>query len=53
MKSILLKRLELKNFMGIKELEIDFDKETNIVGRNSINIVSYLSFPEPSHLAYD
>lgn len=32
--NILLKKLSLKNFKGIKELTLDFDKITNITGEN-------------------
>lgn len=32
--NIMLKQLRLKNFKGIKNLEIDLDKETNIYGKN-------------------
>lgn len=54
MKKILLKRLELKNFMGIKEFEIDFEKETNIGGENEsgkttlVDAFNYLLFGKDS-----
>lgn len=32
--NILLKKLSLKNFKGVKELTLDFDKITNITGEN-------------------
>lgn len=35
MKNILIKRLIIKNFKGIKALEIDFEKITNIFGENA------------------
>ncbi|BCZ46968.1 AAA family ATPase [Clostridium gelidum] len=35
MKNILIKKLILKNFKGIKELVIDFEKITNILGENA------------------
>jgi len=34
MKTIKLKRLELKNFKGIKYLKIDFSEQTDIFGEN-------------------
>lgn len=34
MKTITLKQIKLKNFKGIKNLEIDFDKDTKIFGDN-------------------
>jgi exonuclease SbcC len=35
MQSILIKKLILKNFKGIKELEVDFENITNILGGNA------------------
>lgn len=40
MKSIVLKRLEISNFKGIKELSIDFSKITNIYGENALGKTS-------------
>lgn len=40
MKSILLKKLIIENFKGIKELNIDFENVTNIYGENALGKTS-------------
>lgn len=59
MKSIFLKRLEIENFKGIKELSIDFSKITNIYGENALGKTSifdaftWLMFDKDSKNASD
>lgn len=40
MKSVILKKIEINNFKGIKELSIDFSKVTNIYGENGLGKTS-------------
>ena len=40
MNSIILKKLVIKNFKGIKDLDIDFTKITNILGENALGKTS-------------
>ena len=40
MKKIIIKRIEIENFKGIKEFKIDFTKITNIYGENALGKTS-------------